>query len=122
MGTFGFDIVVSIRGDIRMEIELREGGLTIHQHNITLLDALLPQRARSDLDLVEKLLVREGLLGAGDGAVPEDGRSVAVAGQHVPVDAVVARRDLTARKPLPVRVVRGGGLVVLPCCCCCRGG
>lgn len=64
--------------------------LTVDKHDIPLLDTLLPQHGGKDLDLVKQLLVREALLGVGDGAVVEDGGGVAAAGEDVPVDAVVA--------------------------------
>lgn len=88
--------------------------LTVDQHDVALLDALLAQDAGKGLDLIEELLVGDGLLGLGHGAVVEDGRGVAVAGVHVAVDAVVAGGQLARREPLPV-VVRLAVLELLAC-------
>jgi hypothetical protein len=63
---------------------------TVDEHDVPLLDALLPQDGGKGLDLIEQLPVRDALLGVGDGAVVEDGGGVAVAGEHVAVNTVVA--------------------------------
>lgn len=107
MGTLGSDVVSSRVRKVSPCVRL-----TVHQHDIPLLDALLAQHAGKRLDLVQQLLVGDGLLGARHGAVVEDGRAVAEAGVHVAVDAVVAGGQLAAREPLPV-VVRPAALQLL---------
>ena len=78
--------------------------LTVDEDHIPLFDALLAEDAGEGLDLVEELLVRDPLLGFGDGAVVQDGGQVAVAGVDMAVDAVVAGRYLAIWEPLPVVV------------------
>jgi len=79
--------------------------LTIHEHHIALLDAFLAQCAGKGLDLGQQLLVADALLGLRYGTVVEDGGGVPVPGQDMAVDAVVARRYLAPREPLPVIVL-----------------
>lgn len=99
--------------------------LTIEHDNVALPDSLLPQGAGQHLNMVKQLLVRVPLLDPCDGAVVVDGDLLTPAGEDVPVDAVVARRDLAVREPLPCVVgdaaareglarpaERGGGLRV----------
>lgn len=74
----------------------------IDEHDVAPAHALVAQDGSEGLDLIEELGVGDALLGARDWAVIEDGRTLAMAGEDVAVDAVVAGGDLAVRKPLPV--------------------
>lgn len=97
----------------------------IHEYSIAFANALGAQHRRQGLDVVQQLGVADALFCARHGAVVQDRGLAAVSRLHVAVDAVVARRDLAVREPLPVVVglVRlgeglgvpaqhGGGLLV----------
>jgi hypothetical protein len=77
---------------------------TVDEHDVPLLNTLLPQDGSEHLDLIEQLLVRDALLGVGYWAVVEDSGEVTVAGEDMTVDAVVTRGYLAVWEPLPVGV------------------
>lgn len=62
----------------------------------------MAQDAGEGFYLREELGVAEPLFGVGYWAVVEDSGLVAVAGENVPVNAVVACGELAVREPFPV--------------------
>lgn len=76
--------------------------LTVEHYHIALLYALLSQSTSKSFNGIKKLLVCILFLGLGHRTIIVDGNRIAITSLNMPIHAVVARRDLTTRKPLPV--------------------
>lgn len=82
----------------------KQGYHTVDNHNIALLNPLLPQHPGQHLHLIQQLLVGVLLLRARHRRLPDNCSRIPVPVVHMPIDAVVGRGDFAVGEPGPVLV------------------